>query len=176
MLRYMGHEKAAVLDGGWTAWLEAALPTEAGWRTPEPSTFTGTAHPEHLVTAEAIPSLPVLVDSRDPDRYRGDAEPIDPVAGHIPGAINYPYRRNFAPSGRFLPPEQIAAQLARATGSAPSTDLVFYCGSGVTACLNLLAQAYAGLPPGRLYAGSWSDWISDPRHPIAHGEAGAASK
>jgi thiosulfate/3-mercaptopyruvate sulfurtransferase len=171
MLRYMGHDKAAVLDGGWTAWLEAELPTESGWRAPDATTFAGAPQSERLVTLADVPSAAQLVDARDPVRYRGDEEPIDPVAGHIPGAVNHPYHRNLAPSGRFLPPDEVAAQLAAATGSIPSSDVVFYCGSGVTACLNLLAQAYAGLPLGRLYVGSWSEWSADATRPVARGDS-----
>jgi thiosulfate/3-mercaptopyruvate sulfurtransferase len=107
-----------------------------------------------------------MLDSRDPARYRGETEPIDPVAGHIPGALNYPYSRNLDETGRFLPPDQLRRQLQEVLGDVAPAHAAFYCGSGVTACANLLALAHAGLGNGRLYAGSWSDWITDPSRPI----------
>jgi thiosulfate/3-mercaptopyruvate sulfurtransferase len=102
-----------------------------------------------------------LVDARAPERYRGDIEPLDRVAGHIPGAVNHPFKSNLDENGRFHDPETLRAQLLAVLGSTDPDAAVFYCGSGVTACHNLLALTHAGLGNGRLYAGSWSDWIAE---------------
>lgn len=107
-----------------------------------------------------------LLDARAPERYRGDVEPLDPVAGHIPGALNRPFSANLGPDGRFLPPEALRAAFQGLAGARP---VVHQCGSGVTACHNLLAMAVAGLPGGALYAGSWSEWCRDPARPVAQG-------
>ncbi|RME97194.1 MAG: sulfurtransferase, partial [Chloroflexi bacterium] len=110
-----------------------------------------------------------VVDSRTAERYRGEAEPIDPVAGHIPGAVSMPYPDNMSPDGVFLPPETLQARFRAAMGDVPIEKTVFYCGSGVTGAHNVLAAAHAGLGQARLYAGSWSEWITDPHRPIATG-------
>lgn len=171
LLHYMGHDAAAVLDGGWTVWQEAGRPTAAGVEENEPASFAGEPRREWLVLAEEVTSESEaerhLLDARSPERFRGEEEPLDPVAGRIPGAVNYPYARNLDEDGRFLPSEQLRRQLAAALEEADPATTVHYCGSGVSACQNLLAQAHAGLPPGRLYAGSWSDWITDPQRPVA---------
>ncbi|MFZ0546741.1 MAG: sulfurtransferase [Candidatus Promineifilaceae bacterium] len=160
LLRYMGHENTAVLDGDWRAWRRANFPTTAGMEQNIPATFTGQPHQEWLVLKDAVPHAPLLVDARAPERYRGDVEPLDPVAGHIPGAVNYPYKSNLGENGRFLAPETLRTQLLATLGSTDPDEAVFYCGSGVTACHDLLALVHAGLGNGRLYAGSWSDWIA----------------
>ncbi|MDX1512643.1 MAG: sulfurtransferase [Gammaproteobacteria bacterium] len=169
MLRYMGHETAAVLDGGFTAWREADLPVESGDVARTPARFTGAPRGDWLVTLDRVPGVPCLVDARLAPRYRGETEPLDPVAGHIPGAKNLPYRGNVGEDGRFLSPAQVAARFAEVLGDRPPEDAVYYCGSGVTACHLLLAAAHAGLPPGKLYAGSWSEWCRDPARPVATG-------
>lgn len=166
LLRYMDHHAVAVLDGGWQAWQSAGFPVTVGEESNPAATFEGQAHRSWLVLADEVPFTPLLIDSRDPARYRGETEPIDPVAGHIPGARNYPYSRNLDENGRFLPPDQLREQLQEILGTTAPAHVAFYCGSGVTACANLLALAHAGLGNGRLYAGSWSDWISDPERPI----------
>jgi thiosulfate/3-mercaptopyruvate sulfurtransferase len=160
-LRYMGHENVAVLDGGWKLWTEADYPTTAGIESNHPTNFQGQPKPEWLVLKAAVPEAVLLVDSRIEKRYRGEWEPWDPVAGHIPGAVNYPFRRNLDQNGRFLPPETLRQQLSEILDTTDPDSAVFYCGSGVTACHNLLALTHAGLGNGRLYAGSWSDWITD---------------
>jgi thiosulfate/3-mercaptopyruvate sulfurtransferase len=167
MLRYLGHDAVAVLDGGWQAWRAAGLPVAQERVVVEPATFRGRPQPGWLVVADEVPAVTLLVDSRTPERYRGEVEDYDPVRGHIPGAVNYPYQRNLDGSGAFLPPDLLREQLAEIHGGTPPEEVTYYCGSGVTACHNLLAQAHAGLPPGRLYAGSWSDWIRDSARPIA---------
>lgn len=171
MLRYMGHETVAVLDGGWATWQAAGFSVVSGVEQQTAVSFIGTPRKEWLVLADDVASVPLLVDSRAAPRYRGGVEPLDPVAGHIPGAKNYFYQRNWGENGRYLPATQIQAQLSQILGETDPEGAVFYCGSGVTACVNLLAMAHAGLGNGRLYAGSWSDWITDPTHPIATGNS-----
>lgn len=161
LLRYMGHENAAVLDGDWRAWTAAELPTTAGIEQNQPAAFSGRPNEAWLVLKAAVLDAPVLVDARAPERYRGDIEPLDRIAGHIPGAVNYPYKANLAENGRFHDPETLRSQLLAVLGRTDPDEAVFYCGSGVTACHNLLALTHAGLGNGRLYAGSWSDWIAD---------------
>ena len=171
MLRYMGHECVALLNGGWQAWIAAGLGTESGQRTVQQRTYHGSARRELLVTLDEIKQVRTLIDSRDPARYRGEHEPLDPAAGHIPGAKNYFWKRNLDPQGAMLAPARVRRQLQEAGCADGSADTVFYCGSGVTACFNILAAVHAGLPMPRLYAGSWSEWCSDPVRPVATGEA-----
>ena len=158
MLRYMGHEAVAVLDGGWPGWLAAGLPVMSGNETRPIALFTGQPHSDRLVTIDQVPDLPLLVDSRAPERYRGEVEPIDPVAGHIPGALNRYYGANWTADGRWRQPEELAAEFTELLGPTDPATSTYYCGSGVSACVNLLAMTHAGLPEGRLYVGSWSEW------------------
>lgn len=175
MLRYMGHRSAAVLDGGWQAWQALGLPAEPGEVRREPSRFTGAPDPRMLVRLDEVHSLQALFDSREPARYAGETEPIDPVAGHIPGARNYYWRSNLDSALRFLPRHRLQQQLLTAYGDADPAAVTFYCGSGVSACHNVLAAVAAGLPMPRLYAGSWSEWCSDPSRPVAKGGQPGAS-
>lgn len=170
MLRYMGHEAVAVLDGGWQAWAAADLSQEAGKVRNETAVFHGEPRREWLVTMDEVPSLPLLVDSRDPARYRGEFETLDPQAGHIPGAVNFFFERNWGEDGRYLPADQIRAQLQGLLGDTPLSQATFHCGSGVTACVNLLAMAHVGLGNGRLYVGAWSEWSRTPGKPVATGD------
>jgi len=176
MLRWMGHQNVAVLDGGYAAWLAEGRPTRSGVEAVTERSFTGHAHPELLVDAAVVGSVSRgdergrLIDARAPERFRGEVETIDRAAGHIPGAVNHHYMNNLAPSGRFLPPEALRENLLTAIGGASPKDVISYCGSGVTACHNLLALEHAGLPGARLYPGSWSEWSSDPSRPIATGD------
>ena len=172
MLRWIGSRDVRVLDGGLAAWRAAggALePGEVAPATPGPAWPLG-PEPEGLrLTADALAAQlgrVALLDARAPERYRGDVEPLDPVAGHIPGALNRPFSANLGPDGRFLPPEALRAAFQGLAGARP---VVHQCGSGVTACHNLLAMAVAGLPGGALYAGSWSEWCRDPARPVAQG-------
>jgi thiosulfate/3-mercaptopyruvate sulfurtransferase len=167
MLRYMGHEAAAVLEGGWTAWRAAGLPTRAGEERNAPAFFSGEPRTGWLVTMAQAPEAGLLVDSREPARYRGETEPLDPQAGHIPGAVNYFFQENWDENGRFLPPDQLRRRLTARLGDVSPDAAAFYCGSGVTACANLLAMAHAGMGNGRLYVGSWSEWSSYPENPTA---------
>lgn len=176
MLRCLGHARVAVLDGGFARWEREGRPTDAAVPAPQPDTYRARPDAAQLVPLEALlghlddPAL-LLVDARAGERYRGETEPIDPRAGHIPGAINVPYADNVNGDGTFLPPARLRERLLAAYGGVAPERTVHYCGSGVTACHNLLAQAVAGLPPGRLYAGSWSQWCADPQRPAELGEA-----
>ena len=171
LLRYMGHTAVAVLDGGFEAWRAAGYPTASGEERRAPGTFEGRARREWLVTLDEVPGAALLVDARDPRRYRGEHEPLDAVAGHIPGAVNHFYADNLDGDGHFLPPETLAQKFSATLADTPPGEAVYYCGSGVTACHDLLAAHHAGLAPGRLYAGSWSEWCSDPARPVATGAA-----
>ncbi len=169
LLRYMGHDAVAVMDGGFHAWQSAGLPLESGSSEATQKAFQGQAKREWVVSLAEVPAQACLVDARDEARYCGEEEPLDPVAGHIPGARNHPYRDNVDADGRFRSPQELKARFKRTLGDQAPESAVYYCGSGVTACQLLLAAAHAGLPPGRLYAGSWSEWCSDSGRPVATG-------
>jgi len=174
MLRWLGHLPVAVLDGGWDRWVAEGRPRSAEVPRPEPTRFTGRPSAVH-VSAGAVRShlgdgTMVLVDGRAPDRYRGQNETIDPVGGRIPGAKNRYYRDNLDSSGRFKAPEVLKAEFGALLGARSPREVVNYCGSGVSACHNLLAMEVAGLRGARLYPGSWSEWSADPARPVASGE------
>jgi thiosulfate/3-mercaptopyruvate sulfurtransferase len=174
MLRWLGHDSVAVLDGGLSHWKSEGGPTTSGIESRAPRTFVPNEVPELMVDAESVDRLRtdpehVVVDSRAADRYRGENETIDPVAGHIPGAASAPYMENLGADGRFLSPEQLRERFVHVLGDADAQHAVFYCGSGVTAAHNVLAVAHAGLGNARLYPGSWSEWITDAGRPIATG-------
>jgi thiosulfate/3-mercaptopyruvate sulfurtransferase len=167
MLRVHGHGAASVLDGGFKAWTAAGLPVtrEVPQVAPAPPMRLKLDRSRLVDLAQvAQRGNSVLLDARAPERYRGETEPLDPRAGHIPGARNAPWAQNLGPDGRFRPPEQLR-ELYKMYGA----DVICSCGSGVTACHDILARELAGLPPARLYVGSWSDWCSDPQRPIATG-------
>lgn len=162
LLTYVGHKQAAVLDGGFAAYQALGLPITAEVPAERAGSFVPRLQTEQTVSLPEIQRLQPaarVIDSREEDRYRGEREPIDPVAGHIPGALNYPWQRVSDESGKLLPPEKLSDYWSELI---PATELIFYCGSGVTACVNLLSLAAAGIPTGKLYAGSWSDWCSYP--------------
>jgi thiosulfate/3-mercaptopyruvate sulfurtransferase len=169
LLRYFGHPAVAVLDGGYRAWTAAGHPVETGPPAPgPPGDFT--ARPGHMPLldadgAAALARTGLLLDARAGERYRGETEPVDPVAGHIPGAVSAPTADNVNPDGTFRPVGDLAARFA-ALGAAVGV----YCGSGVTAAHEVLALSLAGVPAA-LYVGSWSNWITDPSRPIATGSA-----
>jgi thiosulfate/3-mercaptopyruvate sulfurtransferase len=172
LLRYFGHPDVRVLDGGYRAWTAAGLPVTADEPAPAPGDFT--AEPGHLPVldaagAQATARAGLLLDARAGERYRGEAEHVDPVAGHIPGAVSAPTAANANPDGTFRDPADLAARFT-ALGAVPEADTPVgaYCGSGVTAAHEILALALAGIPAA-LYVGSWSDWITDPARPIATG-------
>jgi thiosulfate/3-mercaptopyruvate sulfurtransferase len=176
LLRFHGHRDVRVLDGAWAAWVESGGAVQAVAVAPEQGDFT--ARPGQLPVVEVgdVLDVPVLVDARAPERYRGETEPIDPVAGHIPGAVNVPTTTNLRADGRFRSAEELRALYAAAgvTGAlrdgsslaSSGTGVAVYCGSGITAAHDVLALEIAGIPAA-LYPGSWSGWISDPDRPIA---------
>ena len=176
LLRWLGHREAAILDGGWQAWEKAGYPAASGRERQQRRTFVAQPRKELLIdsayvsTNLADPSFR-LVDARSAERYRGENETIDPVAGHIPGAISAPYQGNLDAEGKFLSKEVLIRHYQAVVGGKQSSPVAFYCGSGVSACLDILAYEYAGLGEARLYAGSWSEWITDPSRPVAAGAA-----
>jgi len=170
LLRFHGHPDVRVLDGGWAAWVTDGGAVETGsGQAGEAGDFT--ARPGHLplVEADDVPGVRVLVDARASERYRGESEPVDPVAGHIPGAVNVPTARNLTDDGRFRPGVELRALYAE-VGATPAAgaagEVAAYCGSGVTAAHDILAMEVAGVRAA-LYPGSWSGWITDPRRPVA---------
>lgn len=174
LLRWLGHREVAVLDGGKPAWVAAGLPLESGVPVP---TRTGNFEAGEPLVATPADAGEVLaniggrtaqvLDARDPSRFRGDPNPIDPVAGHIPGAKNRFFRDNLGSDGHFRPAAELAREFTDLLGGKPA---MLSCGSGVTACHNALAMEIAGLTGARLYPGSWSEWISNPARPVATGE------
>ena len=170
LLRYMGHDAVAVLDGGYPAWLAGELPQRGGEETRAPGRFEGVPRPDRVVVLADLPHVARLIDARAAARYRGEVEPIDPAAGHIPGARNLPFADNVdATTGRFLPPQRVRTRLLEACDGVAPADAVFACGSGVTACHLALASAWAGLDESRIYVGSFSEWCRDPARPVATG-------
>lgn len=176
LLRWLGHDAVAALDGGFAAWTTAGFPIERGDAAPpRPGTSPLAIRPPRVhavaigeVERGLVGTRHLLVDARAPERYRGEREPIDPIAGHIPGAVNRPSSNNLA-GGRFKPAGLLAAEWQALLGRRAVDEVVVYCGSGVTACHHLLALAHAGMPGARLYPGSWSEWCRDPARPVARG-------
>jgi thiosulfate/3-mercaptopyruvate sulfurtransferase len=173
MLRYLGHDSAAVLDGGLQSWKAGGFPVVSGRESRAPRSFT--AHPREsmrvdLEALERERTEHLLIDARAPERFRGEVEPFDPVKGRIPGARNHPTASSLAADGRFLAPSELRARFQSILRSRPADSVVSYCGSGVTACHNLLAMDVAGLRGARLYPGSWSEWSADERRPIERGK------
>jgi thiosulfate/3-mercaptopyruvate sulfurtransferase len=171
MLRWLGHEKVAVLDGGWLRWVVQGMPFQAGVVNRPVRTFMPRLQPQLLADSAWVDQMrhdakARLIDSRSADRYRGENETIDPVAGHILGAVCIPYLDNFGADSLFLPPQELRARFGDVTKGITPGNVAFYCGSGVTAANNVLAFAHAGLGDARLYAGSWSEWITDPGRPV----------
>jgi thiosulfate/3-mercaptopyruvate sulfurtransferase len=171
MLRWVGHTQAAVLDGGWDAWLASGAPVNAQLPAPRAGDFSGTVRDIAVDTRFILGTLDdakhLIIDARSADRFRGENETLDPVGGHIPGALNRFFKNNLAADGHFKPAAELREEFAQLLGSARPDQVVHQCGSGVTACHNLLAMEVAGLPGSRLYPGSWSEWCSDPRRPVA---------
>ena len=175
LLRWLGHLPVAVLDGGWNQWIAEGRAQTAEVPRPTPARFAGNARNDcwvgaHFVRDRVGDETTVLIDGRAPDRFRGQNETIDPVGGRIPFARNRFYRDNLDASGRFKPPEALKAEFLAVLCASGPRQAVNYCGSGVSACHNLLAMEIAGLRGARLYPGSWSEWIADPSRPIASGE------
>jgi thiosulfate/3-mercaptopyruvate sulfurtransferase len=175
-LRYLGHDAVALLDGGWAKWLRERRPTASGDESRPPVTFKAEPRRDVRLNVDQViarmrePST-LLVDARGPERFEGKSEAIDRVAGHIPGAANHFYKWNVADDGTLLPAEKLRENYERLLGGRTPDQAVMYCGSGVSACHNLLAMEHAGLQGTRLYVGSWSEWSSDPARPIETGPA-----
>jgi thiosulfate/3-mercaptopyruvate sulfurtransferase len=173
LLRWLGHKRVSVLDGGFKGWCAAGYAVATDSPHAKPTYFVGHAHPEMVVTTDEAARLvkqssSCVLDARAPERFRGEIEPIDTVAGHIPGARNHPFAWNMS-EGRLLPAADLAKKLAASLDGVAPERSVMMCGSGVTACHNLLAMEVAGMPGAKLYAGSWSEWIRDPSRPVATG-------
>ncbi|MFT3804866.1 MAG: sulfurtransferase [Burkholderiaceae bacterium] len=174
LARWLGHRQVAVLDGGLAAWRKAGYPVSRDEPTPAPGDLA-----EHASVAPAVDAhrlldnLPraelLVVDARAGERYRGEVEPLDPVAGHIPGAINRPQTQNLRPDMTFKPAPVLRAEFEALLGDRPAASIVHSCGSGISACHNLLAMEYAGLAGSALYPGSWSEWVADRSRPVATG-------
>jgi len=174
MLRWLGHDRVAVLDGGWEGWVAEGHPTTAQLPAPQPAVFTPSpragVHVDVQFVLEHLGDAGVVVlDARAAERYRGETEPIDPVAGHIPGARNRLYKNNLDGEGRFKSAEALRSEFLGLLGDTRADQIVHQCGSGVSACHNMLAMEIAGLPGSRLYPGSWSEWCADPARPVERG-------
>ena len=174
MLRWLGHDAVALLDGGWERWVREGHPRSDTLELPRHADFQGSPNDDWVISSQTLQDdlaagACCLIDVRDAPRFRGEVEPIDPVAGHVPGARNAPYREALNPHGLFLPADRLRARFIHFLDQRPVDTAVFMCGSGVNACHSLLAMEIAGLPGARLYAGSWSEWIRDPSRPIARG-------
>lgn len=171
MARWAGLGNVALLDGGFTKWQAEARAVSTDVPQPRTTPLAGHANPRMLISADELqsrlndPATP-LIDARAPERYRGEVEPIDPVAGHIPGALNRFHKENFNPDLTFKPPEVLRREFLALLGGVPPAQVVHQCGSGVTACVNLFAMEHAGLAGSALYAGSWSEWIADATRPV----------
>ena len=175
LLRSLGHREVAVLDGGFAAWTTAGLPTDTDTpdvvaAPPYPGTFARDRLLDAAATAQRVAAGDLLVDARAGERFRGEVEPIDRVAGHVPGARNRPFAANLR-DGRFKPAAELAAEFAALLDGRPPSSVIAMCGSGVTACHHLLAMAHAGLDGAALFTGSWSGWIEEPARAVATGDA-----
>jgi thiosulfate/3-mercaptopyruvate sulfurtransferase len=172
MLRWVGHDAAAVLDGGWDAWTAAGQPVTTDHPAIEATQFACRLRPAMAVDVRFVQDNlhaqdTRILDARSPDRFRGENETLDPVGGHIPGALNRFFRANLDARGCFKPAAELQREFAALLRDASSSKVVHQCGSGVTACHNLLAMEIAGLPGSKLFAGSWSEWCGDPGRPVA---------
>ena len=179
-LRYLGHDAVALLDGGWAKWLREERPTRDGSESRTPRAFVARPRPELVVSVEDVVarsgSGALLIDARAPERYEGRSEPLDAVAGHIPGAANHFYRWNLTNEGTLRSAGELREAYAALLGGRPPEQAIAYCGSGVTACHNLLAMEHAGLHGTPLYVGSWSEWSSDRGRPVETGPNPTPSK
>jgi thiosulfate/3-mercaptopyruvate sulfurtransferase len=174
MLRYLGHDAVAVLDGGFPAWVKDGQSTRGGDEHRAPATFTPAVREHMRVSLETVAGASRdgslrLIDARAPERFEGKNETLDKAAGHIPGAGNHFFKQNFTPEGTVRQTDDLRSQLTTAAGGRPMSEVIMYCGSGVTACQNLLALEHAGLPGARLYVGSWSEWSADTSRPVETG-------
>lgn len=170
MLRYMGHRAVAILDGGWDGWQRGDYSVRSGVEHNTPVSFSGAPRLDRLIVLDEVTAQRLLIDSRDTERFRGEAAGLDPKAGHIPGAANHHYSRNWDEQLLLLSDDVLRRQFESLLGTIPAEDAVFYCGSGVSACVNIAAMLHAGLAEPKLYVGSWSEWSRTDR-PIAVGPA-----
>lgn len=176
--KWLGHPHVAVLDGGLRRWQQLGLPVADDLPPARaPGSFSGKVNDRAWVDADTTQAAALdaghrVLDARAPERYRGEVEPIDPVAGHVPGAVNHPTSSVAGADGRLLPATVLRAAFEQTLGPVPPSNTITMCGSGVTACHLLLAMEHAGLPGARLYAGSWSEWSRDPSRAVARGESG----
>jgi thiosulfate/3-mercaptopyruvate sulfurtransferase len=175
MLRWLGHPGVALLDGGYPKWAREKRPLDAATPSPRKAACACLPEPSQIVTADDVLRASrtgdaLILDARPDRRFTGEYEPVDPVPGHVPGAINVQFEDNLDMDGTFLPPEALRENYQALLQGKPAWQAIHMCGSGVTACHNVLAMEIAGLPGSRLYPGSWSEWITDPARPIATGE------
>ena len=171
LLRWLGHDAVAVVDGGFTKWLHEHAPTRSGVESRAPRPFAGTPRPGWVADVGEVATVSGaggsrLLDARAPERFRGENETIDKVGGHIPGALNHFYKWNLTDANTFRPPAQLRDRIRESIGDVAPERVINYCGSGVTACHNLLAFEHAGLRGARLFVGLWSEWSSDPKRPV----------
>jgi len=175
MLKWLGHDAVAVLNGWWQAWVAAGGAVESGAAAPRPASQFAVHAPlldyvdAATVQARLGRATQTVIDARAPARFRGEVEPLDPVAGHLPGALNRPFNQNIGEDGLFKPAETLRAEFAALLGDRDAATVVHHCGSGVSAIPNVLAMQVAGLGASALFAGSWSEWCSDPQRPVAKG-------
>jgi thiosulfate/3-mercaptopyruvate sulfurtransferase len=174
LLRWLGHDAVAVLDGGYEKWIAEGRARTSGEQHRAPAAFTGAPRADMLVDVNAVAALAGrtdwrLLDARAPERFRGEVEPLDRVAGHIPGARNHFFQGNLDERGLMRTPEALRPRLRAPIGDIPADHVICYCGSGVTACHNLLAMEHAGVSGAKLYAGSWSEWSADKKRPVETG-------
>lgn len=174
-LRWLGHPGVALLDGGYPKWLREKRPVDDQIPASPKGDCDCLPEPDQIVTADDVlhasrSGEQLIVDARPDRRFSGEYEPLDPVAGHVPGAINYPFDENLDVDGTFLPPEALRENYQALLNGKPASQVIHMCGSGIVTCHNVLAMEIAGLPGSRLYPGSWSEWITDPSHPVATGE------
>jgi thiosulfate/3-mercaptopyruvate sulfurtransferase len=172
LLKFYGHNNVALLDGGFSEWHKQGYAIESREHQNSPRSFVGKPDFSMIVTTKEVETLRtqpdwLLFDARSPERFRGEQEVIDPVAGHIPGAVNRFHGNNLGSNGLFLPKEKLHEEFAALVKNYKPDHVAVYCGSGVTSCHHLVGMAVAGLPLPKLYVGSWSEWIRDPNHPIA---------
>jgi thiosulfate/3-mercaptopyruvate sulfurtransferase len=174
MLRWLGHDAVAVLDGGYAAWEKESRPVNALKPAPTRAAFAPQVREALRIDCSAVVSglaqrAHTIIDARGAERYRGDVEPIDAVGGHIPGAKNRPFSKNLDSDGKWRPAAQLRTEFETLLGSASPQHVVHSCGSGVSACANILAMEHAGMQGSQLYAGSWSEWSCDPSRPVEKG-------
>lgn len=174
-LRWLGHPGVALLDGGYPKWLREKRPVDEQIPASPQGDCDWLPEQGRIVTADDVlhasrSGEQLILDARPERRFSGEDEPLDPVAGHVPGAINYPFDENLDMDGTFLPPDALRENYQALLKGRPASQVIHMCGSGVTTCHNILAMEIAGLPGSRLYPGSWSEWITDPSRPVATGE------